>query len=116
MAAYKEVSSLPDAIVQALRGHRVTRSLRRSSRVYTDTTDFTSLDYGDIIQVEGRYFLITSYTKEGRFGVDDQIKCLSINSHDLVQDNHSGRQCVEGNVREIRFLVPWDQFAKPVEP
>lgn len=74
MAAYKEVSSLPDAIAQALRGHRVTRSLRRSSRVYTDTTDFTSLDYGDIIQVESRYFLITSYTKEGRFGVDDQIK------------------------------------------
>ena len=44
------------------------------------------------------------------------IKCLSINSHDLVQDNHSGRQCVECNVREIRLLVSWYQFAKSVEP
>ena len=43
-------------------------------------------------------------------------KCLSINSHDLVQDNHSGRQCVECNVREIRLLVSWYQFAKSVEP
>jgi len=74
MTAYKEVSFLPADIIQNLKGHRITRSLRRSSRVYTDTTDFTSLDYGDIIQVEDRYFLITSYTKEGRFGVDDQIK------------------------------------------
>lgn len=74
MAPYKEICSLPADIAQDLKGHRVTRSLRRSSRVYTDTTDFTSLDYGDIIQVDDRYFLITSYTKEGRFGVDDQIK------------------------------------------
>lgn len=44
------------------------------------------------------------------------LKCLSINSHDLVQDNHSGRQCVECNVREIRLLVSWYQFAKSVEP
>ena len=43
-------------------------------------------------------------------------KCLSINSHDLVQDNHSGRQCVECNIREIRLLVSWNQFAKSVEP
>ncbi len=35
---------------------------------------------------------------------------------DFVQDNHSGRQCVECNVREIRLLVSWYQFAKSVEP
>lgn len=74
MAAYKDVNSLPDDIALALNGHRVTRSLRRKSRVYSDTTDFTSLDYGDVIHVDNRYFLITAYTKEGRFGVDDQIK------------------------------------------
>jgi hypothetical protein len=74
MARYNELGSLPDAIVRTVKEHRVTRSLRRAPRVYTDTTDFTALDYGDIIQVEDRYFLITSYTKEGRFGVDDQIK------------------------------------------
>jgi len=74
MAAYASITSLPEPIARNLKEHRVTRSLRRSSRVYTDTTDFTSIDYGDIIAVEGRYFLITSYTKEGRFGVDEQIK------------------------------------------
>ena len=72
--AYSSIASLPEHIASALKAHRVTRSLRRPSRIYTDTTDFTSIDYGDIIAVEDRYFLITSYTKEGRFGVDEQIK------------------------------------------
>jgi len=74
MGPYNTVSSLPDSIARTLKEHRVTRSLRRASRVFTDTTDFTSIDYGDILQVEDRYFLITSYTKEGRFGVDEQVK------------------------------------------
>jgi hypothetical protein len=74
MGTYSEVSSLPDSIAYTLKEHRVTRSLRRASRVFTDTTDFTSIDYGDVLQVEDRYFLITSYTKEGRFGVDEQVK------------------------------------------
>jgi hypothetical protein len=74
MAAFTSIASLPEPIARALKEHRVTRSLRRPSRVYTDTTDFTTIDYGDIIAVEDRYFLITSYTKEGRFGVDEQIK------------------------------------------
>lgn len=74
MTAYKDVRALPDDIVQVVKGHRVTRSLRRQLRVYTDTTDFTAFDYGDVLHVSDRYFLITSYTKEGRFGVDDQIK------------------------------------------
>ncbi len=74
MAAYTSIASLPEPIARRLKEHRVARSLRRPSRVFTDTTDFSSIDYGDIIAVEGRYFLITSYTKEGRFGVDEQIK------------------------------------------
>lgn len=74
MAAFTSIASLPEPIARRLKEHRVTRSLRRPSRVYIDTTDFTSIDYGDIIAVEDRYFLITSYTKEGRFGVDEQIK------------------------------------------
>ncbi|MDD2463371.1 MAG: serine/threonine-protein kinase [Desulfobulbus sp.] len=74
MVAYTGVTALPEQAARNLANHRVTRSLRRPSRVYTDTTDFTSIDYGDVISVEGRHFLITSYTKEGRFGVDEQIK------------------------------------------
>ena len=74
MAAYTTTASLPEPIAHNLKEHRVTRSMRRPSRVYTDTTDFTSIDYGDVIAAEDRYFLVTSYTKEGRFGVDEQIK------------------------------------------
>ncbi|MDR2550245.1 MAG: hypothetical protein LBD10_08630 [Desulfobulbus sp.] len=74
MIPYQNIDILPEPEARNLREHRVTRSLRRPSRVYTDTTDFTAIDYGDVIAVEGRYFLITSYTKEGRFGVDEQIK------------------------------------------
>ncbi len=72
MAAGTE--ALPPDIRKRLREHRVTRSMRRSSRVFIDTTSFTSIDYGDIIFVDDCYFLVTGYTKEGRFGVDDQVK------------------------------------------
>jgi hypothetical protein len=74
MIAYAGVDALPEQAARNLADHRVTRSMRRPSRVYVDTSDFTSIDYGDVISVEGRHFLITSYTKEGRFGVDEQIK------------------------------------------
>ncbi len=74
MAASHDPTILPPAIAATLRDHRVTRSLRRRPRVYTDTTDFTAIDYGDVLLVEDRYFLVTAYTKEGRFGVDEQVK------------------------------------------
>jgi len=74
MSGYESADILPTGISTALRRHRVRRSLRRPSRVFTDTTDFTAIDYGDIILVDGRYFLVTGYTREGRFGVDEQIK------------------------------------------
>jgi len=74
MTGYTDISILPEQARKNLAAHRVTQSMRRPSRVYTDTSDFTSIDYGDIIRVEDRNFLITSYTKEGRFGVDEQIK------------------------------------------
>lgn len=88
MAAYTSISSLPEPVACKLKEHRVVRSLRRPSRVFTDTTDFTSIDYGDIIAVEGRYFLITSYTKEGRFGVDEQIKPWVPKVEELVTGKH----------------------------
>ena len=43
------IDSLPPLVRERLREHRVTRSMRRASRIFFDTTDFTSIDYGDII-------------------------------------------------------------------
>ena len=74
MSSYQTTEVLPTDIAQRLREHRITRSLRRPSRVFRDTTNFTSIDYGDVIIVDERYFLITGFTREGRFGVDDQVK------------------------------------------
>jgi hypothetical protein len=81
------IDSLPPLVRERLREHRVTRSMRRASRIFFDTTDFTSIDYGDIIFVDNCYFLVTGYTKEGRFGVDDQVKPWVPRVEDLATGN-----------------------------
>ncbi len=70
----KKFSDLPDDIAAKFLAHPAVRGLRRRPRVFADTGDFTSIDYGDILWVDGRFFLIIAYTREGRFGVDDQPK------------------------------------------
>ena len=40
-------------------------------RIFTDTTNFFSIDYGDIIVVEGRRYLIKGHEREDRFGLDE---------------------------------------------
>ncbi len=70
----RNFSDLPDDIAAKALSHPAVRSMRRRPRVFVDTHNFTSIDYGDIIWVDGRFFLIIAYTKEGRFGVDDQPK------------------------------------------
>lgn len=67
-------SHFPDHLRQRLQTHKVTQGLRRQPRLVTDTSDFTNIDYGDVIHVDNRYFLIVGYTKEGRFGIDEQPK------------------------------------------
>lgn len=84
MTTYSFKDSLPDHIADALSRHRVTKNMRKRCRVFADTTDFSSIDYGDIICVDSRYFLVTSFTKEGRFGVDEQIKPWVPKVEDLV--------------------------------
>jgi serine/threonine protein kinase len=40
-------------------------------RVFTDTTEFCSIDCGDIIQVGEKRYRVTGHERERRFGVDD---------------------------------------------
>jgi serine/threonine protein kinase len=42
--------------------------------VYTDTTDFFKVNYGDIIILGEKPFLVLHNTREGRFGLDDEVK------------------------------------------
>lgn len=41
------------------------------SRLVTDTTEFLSIDYGDIIQIGEKRFRVTGQEREGRFGMED---------------------------------------------
>lgn len=77
-------TDLPEHIKVKAKAHSVVSGLRRMPRVFVDTHDFTSIDYGDIIVVDDRYFLVIAYTREGRFGVDDQPKQWVPKVTDLV--------------------------------
>ncbi len=67
-------SAYPSQIIPRLQEHPVVRSIRRRPRIFSDTSNFTSIDYGDIIHVDNKYFLIIGYTREGRFGIEEQPK------------------------------------------
>jgi len=95
----KDWSQFPAHILPRLKQHNATKSLRRQPRIFSDTSDFTRIDYGDIIHVDQRYFLVVGYTKEGRFGIDDQPKQWVPKVYDLV----SGE-------RNILKLVFHEQF------
>ncbi|MBC8208620.1 MAG: serine/threonine protein kinase [Desulfobulbaceae bacterium] len=107
--APQTLHDMPDDIVALFKAHRVSKSLRRQPKVYTDTSNFTSIDYGDIIHVDDRYFLITAYAVEGRFGVDDQPKQWVPKVTDLV----SGQSLILKLVFHETFSVNIGDFVIP---
>ena len=40
-------------------------------RLFTDTSDFFAIDYGDIILLDGKRYRITGHEREYRFGIED---------------------------------------------
>lgn len=46
----------------------------RRVRIHTDTTDFFRIEYDDAVVLRGHPYLIRHNAKEGRFGVDDEVK------------------------------------------
>jgi len=46
----------------------------RSLHVHSDTTQFFDIGYGDVILLEGKPYLIRNSAREGRFGLDDEVK------------------------------------------
>lgn len=64
----------PEHILPEMKKHPALRSLRHQPKLFSDTSDFGSIDYGDVINIDNRYFLIVGYTKEGRFGIEEQVK------------------------------------------
>ena len=43
-------------------------------RIITDTSDFFQVDYNDVVILAGVPYLMRNYTREGRFGLDDEPK------------------------------------------
>ena len=43
-------------------------------RLVTDTTNFISIDYGDIILIDRKRYRVTGHEREGRFGMEDDPK------------------------------------------
>ncbi|MEE4134450.1 MAG: hypothetical protein V2I32_00115 [Desulforhopalus sp.] len=109
MASSAPASSLPESVAGKLQDHRVTRSIRRAPRVFRDTTDFTAIDYGDVIVVDERFFLVTAYSKEGRFGVDEQIKPWVPKVEELL----TGESYIVKLVFYETFNIQFGQFTIP---
>jgi hypothetical protein len=53
-------------------------------RIHTDTSDFFALDAGDIIMLDSRPYLVRNSIREGRFGLEDEIKFWVKRAIDLV--------------------------------
>jgi hypothetical protein len=98
-------SQFPPHILPLLKSHNAMKSLRRQPRIFRDTSDFTRIDYGDIINVDNRYFLVVGYTKEGRFGIDEQPKQWVPKVYDL-----------ESGERKILKLVFYENFTLTLGP
>jgi hypothetical protein len=53
-------------------------------RIHTDTSDFFALDAGDVVVLDGRPYLVRNSIREGRFGLEDEIKHWVKRSIDLT--------------------------------
>jgi hypothetical protein len=53
-------------------------------RIHTDTSDFFALDAGDVVVLGSRPYLVRNSIREGRFGLEDEIKFWVKRSIDLV--------------------------------
>jgi len=60
----------------------------KSFKIHRDTTDFFCVEYGDIVDLDGRAYLIRHNAKEGRFGLDDEVKYWVKRAIDLLDGSH----------------------------
>jgi len=68
-------------------------------RIHRDTTDFFRVEYGDIVDLNGRPYLVRHNAKEGRFGLDDEVKYWVKRAIDLT----SGEQKIIKLVFQEKF-------------
>ncbi len=52
-------------------------------KIITDTTDWMNITWGDVLHLDGRYYLVKGNMMEPRFGIDDQPKLWVFRAIDL---------------------------------
>ena len=57
-------------------------------RMLRDTTDFFRVDYGDVLMLNEKPYLIRQNAKEGRFGLDDEVKYWVKRAIDLQKGSY----------------------------
>ncbi len=62
---------MPQDVRDLIRAHMPDFPLRHSGRLVTDTTQFMTIDYGDVIALNGRHYLVLRYEAERKFGLED---------------------------------------------
>lgn len=96
-------SIFPAHLLPRLQNHIAVRSQRRRCRLWSDTSDFVNIDYGDVIHVDNRYLLVVGYTREGRFGVDEQPKQWVPKVYDLASEERNIVKLVFHETYNIRL-------------
>lgn len=71
----------------------------RGFRIHKDTTDFFRVEYGDVVVLDDKPYLVRHNAKEGRFGLDDEVKFWVKRAIDLS----------DGSVKIIK-LVFYEKF------
>ena len=66
---YEPASSLQQRIRELTRREPLHRM-----KIFEDTTQFMSIDVGDVMRLSGNDYLVIGHAREGRFGIDDQPK------------------------------------------
>jgi len=60
------------------------REVSNKLNIFEDTSEFMSIDVGDILRLSGNDYLVMSHAREGRFGIDEQPKFWVKTSIDLT--------------------------------
>jgi hypothetical protein len=86
----------------------------RELKVHTDTSDYFRVDYGDIVLLDERPYLIRQCAREGRFGLEDDVKFWVKRSIDLLD----GSPCIIKLVFYEKFSarigsIEFDCFRSP---
>jgi len=50
------------------------RNITGRPKIFSDTSDFMSIDIGNVLRVGGNDYFVTGTAREGRFGIDEQPK------------------------------------------